>query len=263
MLRHEKKYDELMKAAAKNLQKDDDDADSVVTTEYVIAARATGYVNDWVPIAQLCIARPISHDSHGVSDPLVQAAVSCYCRELSFAASLGARIFQSIPRNLVQYAVETTDSFHKYVRSVDDHPSDIDNAEQRMSKQEARQVLELEDTSDEKSAIKQSYRKLSFAIHPDRFVGQQRTESEVEMAKHQYSRIQLAYETLSSGIRQSDTSWYQSLGGRARTDFVGPIKLTSLTTAQEILSSSMVEGAVVGLDPDLVQSFVTRASNHQ
>ena len=101
MLRLEKKYDELTKAAAKNLLKEDIEAGDMVTTEYVVAARAQGYISDWVPIAQICLARPADLGSDGVSDPLLRAAISCYYRELSFVASLGARVSQSVPRNLL------------------------------------------------------------------------------------------------------------------------------------------------------------------
>jgi len=261
MLRLEKKYDELTKAAAKNLRKEYEEDDDIITTEYVVAARAPGHVSDWVPIAQICLARPSTLVSDGVADPLVQAAVSCYCRELAFAASLGARVFQSVPRNLMQYAVETSDSFQKHVLAVEEQPPSSKNGiEPRMSKQEARTVLQLEEgSSDEKSEIKQQYRKLSFALHPDRFVGTERSEADIQVSKEQYARIQQAYETLSSGVRNGvESSWYQSLGGRARTDFVGPIELVSMSKAQEMMPA-VVESALAGLEPDFVQSFVTRS----
>lgn len=254
LLRLEKKYDELIKAAAKNLLKQYDEESDVVTTEYVVAARAQGYVEDWVPIAQICLARPSTLAFDGVSDPLVQAAISCYCRELSLVASLGSRVFTSVPRSLLQYAVETSDSFQKHVLAVEDHPPAA-HMEHAMSKRDARKVLQLEGDNHDKSEIKQSYRKLSFALHPDRFVGAKRSEADIQVAIEQYARIQLAYETLSSGVRNGgDCSWYQSLGGRARTDFVGPIELKP----QEMLPAA-VESAVVGLEPDFVQSFVTRS----
>ena len=298
LLRLEKNYDDLTRAAAKNLMKEryEDDDDDIVTTEYVVAARAHGYVSDWVPVAQICLARPASlvhAGDGGVSDPLVRAAVSCYCRELSLVASLGARVFQSVPRNLLQYAVETSDSFHKHVISaVEDDPressksgssrkQDGEPSSTKMTKQEARQVLQLPDgtsTTDDKSEIKQAYRKLSFQFHPDRFARgaaaaaatAERSQAQVQESADQYTRIQLAYETLTSGLRgaSSSLSWYESLGGRARsTDFLGPIELWPLATAQDILQqqkeAALVESAVVGLDPDLVQGFVTRANSQQ
>jgi len=296
LLRLEKNYDDLARAAAKNLRKerheDDDDNDDIVTTEYVVAARAHGYVSDWVPVAQICLARPASlvHEGDGVSDPLVRAAVSCYCRELSLVASQGARVFQSVPRNLMQYAVETEDSFHKHVIcAVEDDPrasskngsrgkQDGEPSTTKMTKQEARQVLQLPDgtsTTDDKSEIKQAYRKLSFQFHPDRFARgaaaaatAEQSQAQVQESADQYTRIQLAYETLTSGLRgaSSSLSWYESLGGRARsTDFLGPIELWPLAKAQDILQqqAALVESAVVGLDPDLVQGFVTRANSQQ
>ena len=267
LLRLEKKYDELSKAAAKNLLQEndyEDEAGDIVTSEYVVAARAPGYITDWVPIAQICLARPFCDAGDG--DPLLlRAVVSCYCRELSLVASLGSRVFQSVPRHLLEYAVETSDSFHKHVMAiVDDKASSSSSTENTMTKQQARQVLQLEGAGDSigRSEIKQQYRKLSFAHHPDRFVGTERSDADRQSSNEQYGRIQLAYETLSSGIRNdassSSSSWYQSLGGRARTDFVGPIELVSLTEAQTMLPVT-VQSALAGLQPDLVQSFVTRS----
>lgn len=272
--RLEKKYDELTRAAAKNLLKeevDDDEiaggnfdgTDDIVTTEYVVAARAEGYVGDWVPIAQFCLARKSSQAvaSEGVSDPLIRAAVSYYCREFSHVATLGSHVFQSVPRNLLQYAVETTDSFHKHVYepAMQGKNDDASNSNV-MTKQEARRVLNLNNGgTDDASEIKRTYRSMSFEWHPDRFVGMDRTQPEIDAAAEHYSRIKLAYDTLTSGVRDVGKSWYQSLGGRARTDFVGPLQLLQLETAKEYIEASGVATAIAVLDRDLVQSFVARS----
>ena len=128
-----------------------------------------------------------------------------------------------------------------------------------MNKHDARKVLQLEGDSHDKSEIKQQYRKLSFALHPDRFVGTERSDTDIQVSKDHYARVQLAYETLSSGVRNGgESSWYQSLGGRSRTDFVGPIDLLSLAEAQDRMPTT-VQSAVVGLQAELVQGFVTRS----
>jgi DnaJ domain len=266
--RLEKKYDELTRAAAKSLHKeeDDDDDNDIVTTEYVVAARAEGYVGDWVPIAQFCLARTASQasSSEGVSDPLIRATVSYYCREFSHVATLGSRVFQSVPRNLLQYAVESTDSFHKHVyETALQGKNDDANNNNVMTKQEARLVLNLSEVinggADDASEIKRTYRTMSFQWHPDRFVGTDRSPADIDAAAEHYSRIKLAYETLTSGVRDEGKSWYQSLGGRARTDFVGPLQLLSLDAAKEAIEASGVATAVCGLDRELVQGFVARS----
>lgn len=271
--RLEKKYDELTKAHAKALQKDDDEEDetavteleddAVVTTEYVIAVRAEGHVWDWVPVAQFCLARNAvqASRSEGVADPLIQAAISHHCRELCHVASLGSRVFHSVPRNLMQYSVETLDSFHKHVyeTAIQGKNEDLSNSNV-MTKEEARTVLELVNgDGEDKAAIKRSYRTMSFQWHPDRFVGTDRSPEEIAAANERYARIKLAYDTLNSGVRDEGVSWYQSLGGKARTDFLGPLSLLSLETARVTLEGSGAECAICVMSPSIVQTFVARS----
>ena len=310
LARLEKKYDYLTKANAKVIRRKDDDDDDddnegektvastetpdgdndelndkqidivdieedyiIVTSEYVVAIRAEGYVDDWVPIAQFCLARTSQQAavSDGVTDPAIQAGVSYYCRELSHVATLGSRIFQSIPRNLLQYSVETLDSFHKHVYETtistnggsSNNKKDDPNNTNSMTKLDAREVLELiNGDAEDKSAIKRAYRTMSFAYHPDRFIGIDRTTEEIEVAHTKYLRIQLAYDTLNSGIRNTNStssiSWYQSLGGKARTDFVGPISLVSIDSGKSILETNQIESAITCMSPSIVQTFVAR-----
>jgi hypothetical protein len=280
VLRLGKAYDNLLLQHAKTLQKDDDEDSeddsnkisihTVSTMEYVIAARAKGHVADWVPIAQICLARHPDQVGEGVrDDPILQAVVSQYCRELSYVASLGSRVFQSVPRNLLEYSVETIDSFQKFVYDpvldggvrLKKKTSDEGSI---LSKQQAREILNLPDTingsEDDRSLIKQSYRKLAFEWHSDRFAKTERTDEEIQHASNMYARIKVAYDTLTSGVKNSGTlSWYESLGGRARTDFAGPISLIPLSKAAETIQANKVESGLSGLDPDLVQSFVARS----
>ena len=82
MIKSEKLYDDLMADSIKALQKEDDD-DIEITTEYIIAARcepgstlakassAISAASDWVPVAQICIQRPIHlHEEEDESDEL-------------------------------------------------------------------------------------------------------------------------------------------------------------------------------------------------
>lgn len=275
LIRLEKKYDELMLNAAKDLQKEEEDANSysswssgefdMMTSEYVIAARASskkGSIPDWVPIAQLCLRRPENEYQDGASDAMVQTAISAYCRELSHLAAVGAPVFSTIARNELQYSVESVESFHKYVYDDVVEGKATKSPDQAMTKAEARKTLGLakedgEDAAAEvtKADIKQAYRKLSFELHPDRFQG---TPEECEEATRQFGRVNLAYDTLSSGVREEGKSWYESLGGKERTGFVGPINLLPMTAAEETMIRHKAEGALCGLDPIMVQSFVAR-----
>ena len=205
--RLEKRYDEVMLQMSKQMAKNDedprwassvDDGEEFITSEYVITARAEKKkgVHDWVPIAQLCISYPESmYDSE--SKEFAEAAVSSYCREISYVAGMGAPVFQSIARNDVEYATEPVESFYKYVyESVVEENKDREN----MSKAEAREILGLEDEpSADKNQIKQAYRKLSFQLHPDRVD----ESSDAAESASRFEKVQLAYETLSSGIREN------------------------------------------------------------
>lgn len=272
ILRLDKKYDELLKTNAKKVRKDEDDIHSsyasgeieMITSEYVIAARDSskkGSVPDWVPIAQLCLKRPETQYLEGAADALVTTAISNYCRELSYLAAKGAPVFSTLARNEIQYSVESTDNFHKFVYDEVMEGKKTKSADQAMTKAVARDTLGLlkdgEDAVTEitKSDIKQAYRKLSFELHPDRFKG---TPEECVEAANRFGRVQLAYETLNSGVREEGKSWYESLGGRERMGFVGPVNLLPLAAAQENMTRHKAEGGLCALDPTMVQSFVTR-----
>ena len=131
-----------------------------------------------------------------------------------------------------------------------------------MTKAEERTVLELEEGCSDPSDIKSAYRKLSFKLHPDRFVGKNRSEEEIKQAADDFARVKLAFEAMSSGVRDaggsSKQSWYESLGGRSRTDFSGRLKLLSMEEAKKSFVSGKYESAVAGLMPETVMAFVTR-----
>ncbi|KAG7339234.1 DnaJ domain containing protein [Nitzschia inconspicua] len=215
------------------------------------------------------ISVPVFQDSKQPRIDVAFSIVEERGRELSHVASFGAPVFSKIARNQLQYSVESVDSFRKFVYDEVVEGKAKQNQDEVMTKAEARETLGLinnininnntttNGASDiSKSEIKQAYRKLSFDLHPDRFQG---TPEECEAAAHQFSKVKIAYETLSSDVRGLDgISWYESLGGRARTGFVGPINLLPLAAAQEHLSRHKAEGAICGLDPVLVQSFVAR-----
>ena len=277
LLKMEKRYEELETNSAKAMQRHDDgmplSSRDLITQEFLVAARASpsestsGSLADWVPVAQLVVARPMDHleSIDETFDDVTKAAMSYYCREIFHAAGIGSAAFKSIPRNGMQYSLEPVPSFQKHVYDYvmgNGGGQDEMEEDEFMTKAEARSVLGLEDMHNaeglDKSTIKQAYRKLSFKLHPDRFMGEDRNDDEVEATNKQYARVKLAYETLSSGVLDKNVSWYASLGGKARNEFSGPISLMSLSDAKAKLDGAICDSAVVGLDPDLVQSFVTR-----
>jgi len=276
----------------KALQKEDDD-DIEITTEYIIAARcepgstlakassAISAASDWVPVAQICIVRPIHlHEEEDEKDelnPSVRHALSFYCREISYAATLAAPTLKSLPRSMMQYSVEPLDSFVKYVyedviegKSVDSfvEPSNGsseggDDTKISMTKSKAREILKLDPDCKDMSLIKQAYKRQSMAHHPDRFVNSDKTREEIDESTVRFGLVKMAYEALLSGVRNTDVngapqqSWYESLGGKARNEFVGPIDLISVEKAS-LLCNRAFKSAVVGLDPELTMSFVAR-----
>jgi hypothetical protein len=275
-LKSEKLYDELMKESAKLINGEDDEFDSV-TAEYVITARLSpsatkerlisgaASISDWVPVAQLCLKRHIDDPNFDASVrecEKVKTAVSFYCREISYFASLGASIFKSVPRNAIEYSVEPVDSFYKFV--YEDVIEGKKVKQNSMTKAEARSVLQLEEGCNDSGEIKRSYRKLTFALHPDRFVGESRSEEEIKQASDDFAKVKEAYDVLSSGVRANNEtngkvlSWYESLGGRSRTDFSGPLTLLALEKAKEDFIRQDYKAAVCGLNPETVMAFVTR-----
>jgi hypothetical protein len=165
-----------------------------------------------------------------------------------------------VARNDIQYSVETLDSFMKYV--YDDVISGGKNKDKKedegMTKAEARAVLQLDDAEADKAVIKNAYRKLTFALHPDRFVGVERTEAEEQASKTDFARVKVAYETLTSGVREDSKSWYASLGGKSRTDFFGPVELMSIPNGKALMDKKNCEGAVTSVSRTLMQSFLVR-----
>ncbi len=277
MLKSEKLYDELLKEAGKISDEDHPDFGKFITSEYVIAARLSPNENkvsipgaasiaDWVPVAQLCLTRPIEYDYEEESEHekiRLNNAISYYCREISYVATLGSSLFKSIPRNLIQYSAEDIDSFYKFVYEdvIEGKNSDEKN-DNVMTKAQARKVLELDENCNDMSVIKQAYRKMSMKLHPDRFAGIERTIEEEERTNNAFAMVKIAYESLNSGVRSSTgskaRSWYESLGGRSRTDFTIINQLVSVPKAKEDLLSKNHKCAIAGLNPETVMAFVTR-----
>ena len=212
-IKSQKLYDELMSESTRafNAASDDGGDDDVadLTTEYIVAARcraegngsgnngngnlALRYASDWIPVAQMCVTRPIQpEDSGGTGDEMmrslpVRAAVSYYCREIFHAATLASPALKSLPRNLVEYSAEPYDSWIRHVykdvikgESSDSYVDESTGAKVGMTKGRAREVLGLEAGCADASVIKSAYKRESMACHPDRFVNTDKTREEVD-----------------------------------------------------------------------------------
>ena len=276
LIKSEKLYDELLTESNKayaSAEYEDDIVD--ITTEYVVAARAkpgsTSGANDWIPVAQVCVVRPI-HDENldGELDPSVPTAVSYYCREIHHAACRASpSTFQSLPRNVIEYSIEPYHSFIKYVydeviegKSSSGSIEDDAGTKVAMTKTKAREVMGLDRGCSDPVEIKRAYKKLMFELHPDRFVNEDRTQEDVDASSKKFLSVKMAYEALTSGVRSNDAngdakSWYASLGGKSRTEFVGPIELMSVEKASALCNKAF-KAAVASVDPDVSMAFVAR-----
>ena len=266
LLRLEKVYDELSQADAKRLADDSDDwtEDDRITSEYVVTVRPSNGNLDWVPIGQMLIARKLStydhddeddEDDEAINKPLMHATVSLYCRELARMAVLASRVgYSNVPRNELQYAVEPAGSWHKHV--YDAILEENKKGEVTMTRTEAATILGFDDVSDvDRSSLKQAYRSLSMKWHPDRLLDL--SEEEAQAGADKYFQIKQAYEKMLSA---SSGSWYESLGGKERTDFIKfDSQLLSIGKAHQIVEAQDLQSAVVPLDPELVQGFVARS----
>jgi hypothetical protein len=303
VLRHEKVYDKLLLQAAKRMASEesddyDDESDSHHhVLEFVVAARDGNVLPDWVPIGQLVVAvDPNSRhggallsldggdDDDRAEALLARAGVSAHCRELHHVAGLASNLFRSIPRQHMKYSVEPAGSFNKHVY---DKVIEVPAATE-MSTVEARRVLKIEEGGTLHD-LKLQYRRRSMECHPDRVRHRPSSSSTDGSASasaiasaesgagaaaaasdggsDEFSRVKLAYETLlgSGAMRRDGSTWYESLGGRERSDFVA-VELMSLREAadagfgvEDSDSDSGIRSAVMGLDPSLVQSFVARS----
>ncbi|KAL7539409.1 hypothetical protein ACHAWF_006399 [Thalassiosira exigua] len=276
-IKSEKLYDELMSESIKALTSDEwDESEVDVTTEYIVAARrrpgaastksanggACASSSDWIPVAQIVVVRPVradEEDEHERIASTVRAAVSHYRREINYAASLAApSAFKSLPRNVVEYSAEPTDSFMKYVYEdvIEGKAGESfveGDAKVGMTKSKAREVLGLEAGCKDAAIIKRAYKLKSMESHPDRFAGSDRTKEDIDRSSERFALVKMAYEALNSGVREVDGNG----AARSWTEFVGPIELMSADEAGALCGKAF-KSAVVGLDPDLTMAFVAR-----
>jgi len=266
LVRLENKYNDYILAATKQDMKKEQSNDDMITNEYVVAVRVvsnmkkkkSGGITDWVPVAQFCIVCPNSEyrrcDDDNNTDELLLDAISLHCREFFHCAVLSSSVYSTVGRSDVQYSIEPLDSFYKYVYET------LVEDKYEMSKSEARDLLELNTDAAliTRKDIKQAYRDKSLQFHPDR-----NNDNKAEASKT-FRTIRLAHDVLMSGIRDngSPTSWYESLGGKDRTDFMSIQQLVPIDTAKKTLDRRQTKSALFCLDKDLVQSFIARNTHN-
>ena len=301
MIKSEKKYDELMTEQTKAFIAADEwenqGKELDITTEYMISARCkpgssavAGAACDWIPVAQICVVRPSNPSSvhvHGNSDEetakssIIRTAVSYYCREINYAATLASpSTFKSLPRNIIEYSAEPIDSFMKFVyedviqgKSADSYMEG--DTKISLTKSKSREILGLDVGCTDAALIKSAYKKQSMALHPDRFVNSDKSQEEIDGMSARFGLVKMAYEALNSGVRtesvaadgsntmqqqqQQQQSWYSSLGGKSRTDFSGAIDLVTMSKASALANDeTYFKSAITGIDPELTMSFVAR-----
>jgi len=271
-------------------------ASEMVVTVRAVPSK-TAATADWIPVAQLLLyphvevsseearaalskyCRELSHAASLGSNLLARVPR----QDLQYAIEPVESFYKYVYDPIMKVKPTTPkNSKSKSKRNGDDDDNDDDEEQENillasMTKAQARVILELDadhmescSSDDEQRVhIKQKYRQQSFQYHPDR-LDQDMTPEDRLLASKQYARVQKAYQTLSSGIRSSNnnnsdmgtsssaaSSWYASLGGRERTDF-RPVSLLSQDQATSILEQSQVQSAVVGLDGEVIRSFVVR-----
>lgn len=288
--RSERKFEEMeawyateseRAASAANVA-DDEDVDMDYRMQYFIvsarlkggaaergaAAGASRAVADWVPALQLAVLgdRDLTVTKEFLAEAVGALARECYCALTTSVPSL-----KSLPATNLEYAAEKQDSFEKHVYPLWD-PSfrSGEGKEPRMNKKAALAVLFPDDdaaaAAPDADQIKRQYRRMSMQHHPDRNVGVEQTDAEVEAAAEAFRLVQAAYSVLGAETHSPGMSWYEALGGTERQDFhglsVGASGVKIGTESEGAVKGHAVKGgwsqAVYSLDPELPQFFASR-----
>mmetsp|Transcript_22918 Transcript_22918/g.52500 ORF Transcript_22918/g.52500 Transcript_22918/m.52500 type:complete len:369 (-) Transcript_22918:159-1265(-) len=273
-LRSEKNYDEYL-VECENSATDGDGVPALIAREYMVTARFVGSkslpgassLHDWTPAAHLIVAS--STDSPSDPEAAAERSVSSMCREIHHALVVGNPSVASLPRSEIQYAFEPLQDFFDHVYEAviadENNGGTSDEDERPMLKSEARSILGLEADADA-AALKSAYRKLTLKCHPDRFAGEDVSEQEAKEAAVLFHSAQRAYDSLGAGTSgdgaAGSSSWFESLGGRARTNFSGPLSLSKIGEpgAMENLPFNLggYKTSISAVTPEVTMMFVAR-----
>jgi len=229
--------------------------DGTVMTEWIVAARVregqpvVPMLTDWVPVATI-VALAHEQATHNLARETVVGQLK---KEISECVHLVSASLRSVDRDGLEYALEPVDSFSSHVmdRSKYEKHDDL------------YRDLGLEPGATPRE-IKTAYRKIAAQCHPDTFAT--RPEGQEEAAAR-LKKAQDAYTILGGGVgTDNEDSWYASLGGRARTDFSGPLS-TKGHTQKRLGQELPLEGggfrlALAPLKPEMAQEFLFRNASH-
>ncbi|KOO53671.1 comm domain-containing protein 9 [Chrysochromulina tobinii] len=169
----------------------------------------------------------------------------------------GCQAFPSlrkVPRETIEYAFESLDSFEKHVYEG------LQGRSERRA--DAARTLGIESGASMKE-IKMAHRKFMQQLHPDMFIGD---EAGAAKASEQMHKVQEAYQELGGGQGSANAgSFYQRIGGKARVDFSGALSKEALAPLGKPRPEQEVPydngGWRVGVTPmatGVTQEFVTR-----
>jgi len=230
------------------------DAVAGSVTKYVVALRTTARscaeFSDWVPVAIVAIGC----GDAAAPDSLVPSAVGAHVKEVIEGASQSISVLRKVARETLEYAYEPLDSFESHV---------YEGLQGRTERRgDAYKTLGIEPGASA-GEVKKAHRKLMMELHPDRFVGD---EEGAATAQAQMLEVQEAYGELGGGQGASISgSFYESIGGKARTDFSGALakeRLAPLGKRRPEMEVPIEDGGwsagVVPMTQSISQEFVTR-----
>ena len=235
----------------------DEDADRVSVTKWCIALRtpAAQEFSDWVPVALIALG---CGDEAGDPKSIVPSALGACCREVVEGASQDWPSLKKVGRETMQYSFEPLDSFESHV-----YEGMTTRTEKR---QEAATTLGLE-SGWSAGDVKKAHRKAMMDLHPDKFIGEGGVVDEegAAAAKERMNAVQEAYGTLGGGQGAGSGSFYEAVGGKARTEFSGALvkeMLSPLGKVRPEQSKDFGEGGwragIVPMTQSVTKEFVTR-----
>lgn len=198
----------------------DDDGERLSVTKWCVALRseAAQEFSDWVPVALLALG---CTDEAGDPKSLVPSAVGASCREIVEGTLQEWPSLKKVGRETLQYSYEPLDSFENHV---------YEGMTMRTEKRkDAMKELGLE-AGWSAGDLKKAHRKLMMELHPDKFIleGGAVDEEGLSAAKERMNAVQEAYGILGGGQGAGSGSFYESIGGKARTEFSGVLPTAAL-----------------------------------
>ena len=298
LARSEKLFEELEEvAAAEGASADEEDSgggnsdsSDLILRYFIVAARlkgekerqtATGaakQLTDWVPVVQLAV---LGQQRLKVQDEeFLGKTTSALARETLHAlTSAVPSLKAAVSGPMLEYSAEPMSSFEKFIYVMYDK-SFLEKGQEAMTRAEAAAAFEI-DSPDEVDAgeLKRQYRKLSAALHPDNNQGLEGAEAEA--VAERFRKVQEAYIVLGSQVvsgekagekagknagekagKNAVASWYESVGGGDRLDFMGPLEMGAVGKAARGAELGHALGgwsqAICGIEPDITQFFASR-----